>query len=760
MTDRASPKAAGGQRSRAVERVLGCLKDVRRTRKGWSACCPAHDDRRRHLSIAVGDDGRVLLKCFVGCEVKAIVRALGLTMRDLFEKSPSQRSGGGGRVPRKPDATLQPDDRGGGLTLTEYAEAKRLPLPFLRSLGVSEMRYLGQPAVRFPYLDEHGTEVAVRFRLALAGDERFRWRRGAKTCPYGRQRLGAARAAGWVVLGEGESDLQTLWLHDIPALTLPGADMWRDEYAEYLDGIAVIYAIVEPDRGGKATLTWLSRSAIRNRVRLVDLGEHKDPSGLYLDDPATFRGRFQAALDAAVAWSDHEEAEGAERSAQAWALCADLAQHPNILAKLADDLARSGVAGESRVIRLIYLVATSRLLGKPVSLAVKGPSSGGKSYLVERVLGYFPASAYYALSAMSERALAYSQEPLSHRMLVIYEAAGLQSRFATYLMRSLLSEGRVRYETVEKAASGLRPRLIEREGPTGLITTTTAVHLHSESETRLVSVQVTDTPEQTRSVLLALAEDQPEEPPYAKWHALQEWLEGAERGVAIPYATTLAKSIPPVAVRLRRDFGAVLGLIRAHAILHQATRERAADGRIVATLDDYRAVRELIADLVAEGAETSVSETVRQTVEVVGRLVAAGAPDVTAAAIGRELSLDKSAALRRAKAAMAHGYLSNLETGRGKPLRLVLGEKLPEETEVLPRPEALGGCTVAGEAAGNAIPHPPDSSSTDWPWEWWEAYEERLAIAVIEGGLPEAEAQALAADYIRRTYQNGIASTS
>lgn len=759
MTD-TNAKAAGGQTPGAVEKVLSRLKDVRRTRKGWTSRCPAHEDRKRHLSIAIGDDGRVLLKCFVGCEVEAIVRALGLTMRDLFEKSTRQQGGRGGRIPPKPDATLQPGDAPTGLTLSQYAEAKRLPLEFLRSLGISEMRYLGQPAVRFPYLDEHGTEVAVRFRLSLAGDERFRWRKGAKTCPYGRQRLSAARAAGWIVLGEGESDLQTLWLHDIPALTLPGADMWREEYAEYLDGIATIYVIVEPDKGGKATLNWLSRSAIRDRVRLVDLGQYKDPSGLYLDDPATFRERFKAALDAAVPWSDHEQAEGAERSAQAWALCADLARHPNILARFADDLARSGVAGESRVAKLIYLVVTSRLLGKPVSLVVKGPSSGGKSYLVQRVLDHLPVSAYHALSAMSERVLAYGEEPLSHRMLVIYEASGLQGDLATYLMRSLLSEGRVRYETVEKTSSGLRARLIEREGPTGLITTTTAVHLHTENETRLVSVQVTDTPEQTRSVLLALAEDQPEEPQYAKWHALQEWLEGAERGVAIPYATTLAESIPPVAVRLRRDFGAVLGLIRAHAILHQASRERAADGRVIATLDDYKVVRELIADLVAEGAEISVSHTLRQTVEVVRRLVAAGAPDVTAAAIGRELKLDKSSALRRAKAAMAHGYLRNLETGKGRPLRLVIGEKLPEETEVLPRPEILGGCTVAAEAAGNATPSCPDISSVDWPLDWWEAYEERLAVAVIDGGLSEAEAQALAADYIRRTYQNGIASTN
>jgi hypothetical protein len=44
---------------------------------------------------------------------------------------------------------------------------------------------------------------------------------------------------------------------------------------------------------------------------------------------------------------------------------------------------------------------------------------------------------------MSDRALAYSSEALRHRHLVIYEAAGMASDFATYLIRSLPSEGRL-----------------------------------------------------------------------------------------------------------------------------------------------------------------------------------------------------------------------------------------------------------------------------------------------------------------------------
>ena len=92
---------------------------------------------------------------------------------------------------------------------------------------------------------------------------------------------------------------------------------------------------------------------------------------------------------------------------------------------------------------------------------------------------------------MSERALAYSQEPLVHRFLVIYEAEGLQGGIASYLLRSLLTEGRLRYVTVEGTPEGPRERVIEREGPTGLITTTTAIRMHPENETRLFSIPVT-----------------------------------------------------------------------------------------------------------------------------------------------------------------------------------------------------------------------------------------------------------------------------
>jgi hypothetical protein len=325
-----------------------------------------------------------------------------------------------------------------------------------------------------------------------------------------------------------------------------------------------------------------------------------------------------------------------------WSRCEKLAQSPCILDCFADELARQGVVGEERAAKLLYLILNTRFLPRPVSASVKGPSSSGKSYLVERVLAFFPQSARYEWTAMSERALAYGDEPLAHKFLVIYEAAGLQGDMANYLVRSLQSEGRIRYQTVEKTKAGLRPRAIVREGPTGLLLTTTAIKLHPENETRLLSIATNDSRSQTKAIMKSLARGGRDFGIDPAWAALQEWLDGAEHRVEIPYAEPLADAIPPVAVRLRRDFTALIALIGAHAILHQATRERDREGRVVATLDDYKLVRELVHDLMAEGVEASVPPNVRETVATVSKLGGDKGKEVTVKQVADELGIGES----------------------------------------------------------------------------------------------------------------------
>src|SRR4051812_665075 len=79
-----------------LERVLDKLEHVRRSGTGYAARCSGHQDGENSLSVGTGEDGRVLLKCFVGCRVEDIVAAIGLTMADLFPDSGRRNGRGGG----------------------------------------------------------------------------------------------------------------------------------------------------------------------------------------------------------------------------------------------------------------------------------------------------------------------------------------------------------------------------------------------------------------------------------------------------------------------------------------------------------------------------------------------------------------------------------------------------------------------------------------------------------------------------------------
>jgi hypothetical protein len=251
------------------------------------------------------------------------------------------------------------------------------------------------------------------------------------------------------------------------------------------------------------------------------------------------------------------------------------------------------------------------------------------------------------------------------------------------------------------------PKLIVREGPTGLILTTTGAHLHPENETRMLSLTVRDDPHQTAAVLRSLAQRAngagPVRPLLAPWHALQTWLELAGcRQVSIPYADEIAILADSRAVRLRRDFGAVLNLVRAHAILQQGTRQRDPRGRIVATVADYAAVYHLVIDIIAQGVQATVDARIRDTVEAVKELDTPTDPGVQVTAIAVVLGLDKSATLRRVRVAIEDGYLVNLEERKGRPARITLGDPLPEERPVLPHPDVF----AERQEGGVGIPPP------------------------------------------------------
>ncbi len=167
-----------------AERLLDRLDGVRDVgQRNWSARCPAHDDVTPSLSVSVGDDGRVLLHCHAGCDAKAIVEALGLTLPDLFPDPPKNRGGRNTPTWDTPDAAISAAERRNG-----------------RCVG------------RWSYLNVEGNEVFVVARFERKGRKTYRplhfdgtgWRYGSPRGPWPLYRLREVAAAPTVYAVEGE----------------------------------------------------------------------------------------------------------------------------------------------------------------------------------------------------------------------------------------------------------------------------------------------------------------------------------------------------------------------------------------------------------------------------------------------------------------------------------------------------------------------------------------------------------------------------
>lgn len=119
------------------------------------------------------------------------------------------------------------------------------------------------------------------------------------------------------------------------------------------------------------------------------------------------------------------------------------------------------------------------------------------------------------------------------------------------------------------------------------------------------------------------------------------------------------------------------------------------DGKvIVANLDDYVMVRNLINESLSQGLAVTVPESVRMVVEGVTCLDQQDAPfsnGVSQIKLAEHLKRDPSVISRNVSKAIANGYLQNVNPGQGREARLVMGEVELPTGSVLPAPEELFG---------------------------------------------------------------------
>ncbi len=198
--------------------------------------CPVHGDKHPSLGVDLRRNGvgaKVVINCrSQGCSFEDITKAAGLSSSDLKFNTGKEVT---------------------GCTLEEYATAKNLPIEFLTGdeIGLEDCSWWGVDAVSIPYQDVDGEVLVSRYRVSLTGKTKVVSKKGDTIHLYGLHCLEEAREAGYVLLVEGESDCHVAWYHNIPALGIPGAKNWKEEWANHLDGIAEVLVCVEPDRAGE-----------------------------------------------------------------------------------------------------------------------------------------------------------------------------------------------------------------------------------------------------------------------------------------------------------------------------------------------------------------------------------------------------------------------------------------------------------------------------------------------------------------------------
>lgn len=756
-----------------VEQFLKLLKNVKRAGKGWTALCPAHNDSENSLGIGRSGE-RILIHCFAGCDPATVLAALGLGWSDLFANHSGiyKNSGEGGVTVskrktgvEKPSKSRVPGDTGfdtgmtppgvkgdapvSGLTVEELAQAKKLPVDFLRELGLRTVAVQKERCVKVPYFDESGSEIAVRFRLALSGGMRFKWRRGDRVSLYGLWRMEEAKKAGYILLVEGESDCWTCWHRGIPALGIPGKSAWRGEWAKHLDGLDV-YLWCEP--GAFDLIERVAKDIPRLGVIHAPNGL-KDPSELHLSG-----GDFPREMERLLAGAALAQDEIAVRRSEELKRLASEAEAalkaPDPLMMVEKAIQGMGYGGDTDGAQIIYLAFTSRLLKMrpgtmPVHLLVKGPPSAGKTYAIQIVTRLHPAEAYHIVEAGSPRVLIYDEAELKHKTLVFGEADSLPSgedNPAASAIRGLLQDNYLHYKVTEKDGNGAyHVREISKEGPTVLVTSSVK-SLGEQLMTRLFTLEMPGEAGQVKNALLtqAQAEVSGVTDPDPALIAYQAYLQAlAPWDVVVPFAKELAEGIAPAArPRILRDFQRLLSLIKAVAVLRHKHRKKDERGRLIATIEDYRYIHDLVREMYA-ATVTGASANVRRAVEAVAKLC--GDQQINYAILAKELGVHKDLARRWANTAVKHGWLVN-KADRGRVANLVIGEPLPEEAG-LPDPDSLTPddttTTPPGVSAGVKIAK-PESLDTQAFEDDTDSFDTVTPATPIddEGGLLEFEGDA------------------
>ena len=359
-----------------------------------------------------------------------------------------------------------------------------------------------------------------------------------------------------------------------------------------------------------------------------------------------------------------------------------------------------GLRNEAKILFLAYF---TRILEKPVSVLVKGPSSGGKSTLLNTVLGYFPKETRHEYNGFSEKAIIHSDKIYKNKVLAIHEYAGVSGNNGNVLLRQLLSENHITYEYTHPAPDGsFTTKVKSKEGPTALFMTTTDKAIFDEDENRMVSLNIPNDPEYNRSALIEISKSMngrnTERIDYANWHQLSHEFDQINKQFFIPFLEQLAHKVNVSEARVKRDFAKAASLIGVNALLNRKDREEN-NNCIIADERDYFEVFELFSSINKADIDGGLSHQLASVIRCVSNwelYLQKNFMDITPnqlrglsyAEIASKLEISPTTAYNLCKKAQELGYIKNIQPN-GVTSEYELLKRIEPVGNFLPKPEVL-----------------------------------------------------------------------
>jgi hypothetical protein len=176
-----------------------------------------------------------------------------------------------------------------------------------------------------------------------------------------------------------------------------------------------------------------------------------------------------------------------------------------------------------------------------------------------------------------------------------------------YAIRSLVSEGCLKYQFTGFIGKEKVTIVKKMEGPTSLLTTTIHGKLEEQLEDRMITTHPNVTAQQTKNIISRTAEIASgrgqivDDKTIAALKYYHNSLESVE--VIVPYATDISNFINrcgPLPISARRAYKRVLSATKTIALIHQKQRKTDEIRRVIAEISDYALAYQLIGDAYME----------------------------------------------------------------------------------------------------------------------------------------------------------------